>query len=114
MFWRVQVIPGHARTKMEIMAFIFRLPRPMGLGTTGAGKGPTIVAVIKNIADTAGVINVEEHSNRPLSRTAPIKLGQALQKPCPFTIQILIKITIFEIMALHGSLVCDSENWCTY
>ena len=35
-------------------------------------------------------------------------------KPCPFTIQILIKITIFKRMALHGTLVCDSENWCTY
>ena len=36
--------------------------------------------------------------------------GQAL----PFTIQNLIKITIFKTMAPHGALVCDSENWCTY
>ena len=28
-------------------------------------------------------------------------------KPCPFTIQILIKITIAKIMALHSTLVCD-------
>ena len=35
-------------------------------------------------------------------------------KLCPFTIQILIKSTIFKMMALHDTLVCDSENWCTY
>ena len=31
-------------------------------------------------------------------------------KLCPFTIQNLIKITILKMMALHGTLVCDSEN----
>ena len=36
--------------------------------------------------------------------------GQA----CPFIIQNLIKITITKKMALHGTLVCGSENWCTY
>ena len=35
-------------------------------------------------------------------------------KPCPFTIQILIQITIFKMMAIHDTLVSDSENWCTY
>ena len=35
-------------------------------------------------------------------------------KACLFASQILIKITIFKMMALHGTLVCDSENWCTY
>ena len=36
-------------------------------------------------------------------------------KPCPFTIQNFIKITIFpKMMALHDNLVCDSENWCAY
>ena len=20
----------------------------------------------------------------------------------------------YQVMALHGTLVCDSENWCTY
>ena len=29
-------------------------------------------------------------------------------KPCPFTIQILIKITVFKMMALHCNVVCDS------
>ena len=24
------------------------------------------------------------------------------------------KITIFKMMALHGTLICDSENWCVY
>ena len=33
---------------------------------------------------------------------------------CLFTIQILIKITILKMMALHSALVCDSENWCTF
>ena len=34
--------------------------------------------------------------------------------PCLFTIQNQIKITIFKLMALRDTLVCDSENWCTY
>ena len=29
-------------------------------------------------------------------------------KPCPFTIQILIKISIFKVMAIYGTLVCDT------
>ena len=29
------------------------------------------------------------------------------------TIQNIMKIAIFKMMALHDTLVCDSENWST-
>ena len=43
-----------------------------------------------------------------------LRVTGMVDEPCPFTIQNLIKITIFKMMALHGTLVCDSKDWCTY